>query len=415
MERNNLINCKNGSFTINDVALSFLRFYKSVANKEDFKNIFNKNALGSPLGYKNINLFMNFLANPNDEMLQLLDVDYVDKIIESIKTFIDISCEYALNDGEIDCLLYRYEDKRNIEGYQQGMLTSTKSTSNKPYTTKFTFETDNTVPLVIKAPSFCPHIRLDEIIKDGYFSNEAEYLLPPYVGCILTDEYEYNRHVNDSYRVVRIIDEYLDANPEHLEKAFNDYQLLKNSITSLFLQAKKEGIVSKELKDASSIINEYLKEYARCKYKKYYELYKNKYHQNSQSKNNLKDIHQGLQEAITKYCTNNDLNKNWIASGDYNVYALEYLIDSQFITIEEVFELHKRNDYEALDNFFKQRKDTSKYASLSEEEYSEFLKYFNISAGYGNDDYKPTKEEIIGATNYLACLEFIQETQDYHR
>lgn len=408
------IKCKNGSFDINENQLSYLRLYKSTETQEDVKRIYGYNDIHTSLGYKNINLFMNFLNNPTPELLAVVYVEHIDKMVDEIKALIDISCEYALNEGEIEGRIYRYEDARNIDGYKKGELSSLKSTSDKPSTIKFTFEGENTVPLAIKAPTFCPYIKIDEILSFNRFSNESEYILPPYVSCVLTNEYEYDRFRNDSYRIVRINGDYYNADPNKMASSYHEYNQYKKSYDNLFYNDKRKGTISEELMIATNTINEYLKQYARCQYLKYNELYNVKYKQTKSSiETNWPEEYKGLEEAIAKYCTNQDPNKSWVAANEYGAYALGYLVDSNFIPREKLFEIYNSKDKTALDKFLKERFDNSGYNPLSETEFKEFLKLFNTAAGYGQE--KPTKEEIITATNKLACLEFIEETQDYHR
>lgn len=408
------VKCKNGLFDIDEKQMSFLKLYKSTDTEEDIERIYGYNSFDTSLKYKNINLFMNFLNKPSNELLTKVDVDFIDKIVDEIKAFIDISCEYALNEGEIERRLYRYEDARNIEGYKKGELSSLKSTSTKPRTIKFTFGNANTVPLAIKAPSFCPYIKIDEILQFNNFVNEAEYVLPPYVNCTLTDEYEQDHFSNYSYRIIRINEGYLDANPDKMISSYHEYRQYKYSFATLFNRDKQNGIISEELKVATKAINEYLRQYARCQYLKYNELYNNKYKQNKSSiETNWTEEYRGIEEAIIKYCTNQDQNKSWATSNEFNVYALDYLIDIDFISREKLYELYNGEEQTALEKYLKERFDGSEYSPLSDEEYQNFIKLFNISAGYG--EIKPTKEEMINATNKLACLEFIQKSQNYSR
>ncbi len=415
-----IVKCKNGSFDISEREMSFLKIYKSAATEEDFLRIYGYNVIHSSLTYKNINLFMNFLANPSNELLTKIEVDYIDKMVEDLKTLIDISCKYALNEGEIGERLYRYEDGRNLDGYMNGQLSSLKSTSIKPSTIKFDFGKGSTVPLVFKAPSFCPYIGIDNILNNVSkqslfgFDNEAEYILPPYVDCILTDKYEYDSFHTDKYRIVHINGDYSDANPDKMMESYRDYSQYKNFYADLFNRDKSMGIVSEKLKLATRSINEYLKQYARCQYLKYNKLYNNKYNHDEVSlETNWPSEYRGIEEAITKYCSNQDSNKNWAASNELNVYALCYLIDSNFLPREELFKIYEKKDKEELTRFLKKRNDNSGYNPLSDSEYQEFIKLFNVSAGYGEE--KPTKEEMIMATNKLACQDFIQENQDYNR
>lgn len=408
------VNCKNGLFDIDEKQISFLKLYKSTHTQEDIERIVGSKNINTSLGYKNINLFMNFLNNPSNELLTEVDISYIDKIVDEIKAFIDISCEYALNEGEIERILYRYEDYRNIEGYRKGELSSLKSTSNKPRSIKSAFGGTNIVPLAIKAPSFCPYIKIDEILLFNNFANESEYILPPYVNCTLTDEYEQDHFNNDSYRIIRINEGYLDANPDKMISSYHEYRQYKDSFATLFYKDKQNGVISEELKVATKAVNEYLRQYARCQYLKYNELYNNKYKQRkSLIATNWPEEYRGIEEAIIKYCTNQDLNKSWDASNEFNVGALADLIDINFISREKLYELYKGENQTALEKYLKERFDGSEYSPLSDEEYQNFLNLFNTSAGYG--EVKPTREEMINASNKLSCLEFIRKPQNYSR
>ena len=88
---------------------------------------------------------MNFINNPTNELLtnKRLNVDSIEQIVDAMEAFINLSCKYALNKGEIGEKIYRYEDIRNIGGYESGKLTSLKSTSNKPRTAAGTFNYEN--------------------------------------------------------------------------------------------------------------------------------------------------------------------------------------------------------------------------------------------------------------------------------
>ena len=390
----------NETFEINNNELELLKTYKT----KTFGDI----------GYENINLFMNFINNPTNELLtnKRLNVDSIEQIVDAMEAFINLSCKYALNKGEIGEKIYRYEDIRNIGGYESGKLTSLKSTSNKPRTAAGTFNYENSVPLVFKSgDSFCPYIKIDEIINDAsLFANEGEILLPPYINCVLTNEYEKDRFNNDSYRVVRIEDSYSAPNIEKLEDTFHKYGEYKETYTQLFKRDKEQGKVSEELKNATEAINNYLKEYARCQYYKYNELFKRKY--NIVEKNIATDSsnqYQGIYDSINKYFTNKDPNKSWAIDQEYGVYALEYLVENNFIPKDILSTTYNNQDLGELEKFLKERNDNSEYSSISDETYQKFLKLFNIASGY--DPEKSTREERINAANILAYGDYIEENQ----
>ena len=390
----------NETFEINNNELELLKTYKT----KTFGDI----------GYENINLFMNFINNPTNELLtnKRLNVDSIEQIVDAMEAFINLSCKYALNKGEIGEKIYRYEDIRNIGGYESGKLTSLKSTSNKPRTAAGTFNYENSVPLVFKSgDSFCPYIKIDEVINDAsLFANEGEILLPPYINCVLTNEYEKDRFNNDSYRVVRIEDSYSAPNIEKLEDTFHKYGEYKETYAQLFKRDKEQGKVSEELKNATEAINNYLKEYARCQYYKYNELFKRKY--NIVEKNIATDSsnqYQGIYDSINKYFTNKDPNKSWAIDQEYGVYALEYLVENNFIPKDILSTTYNNQDLGELEKFLKERNDNSEYSSISDETYQKFLKLFNIASGY--DPEKSTREERINAANILAYGDYIEENQ----
>lgn len=390
----------NETFKINNNELELLKTYKT----KTFGDI----------GYENINLFMNFINNPTNELLtnKRLNVDSIEQIVDAMEAFINLSCKYALNKGEIGEKIYRYEDIRNIAGYESGKLTSLKSTSNKPRTAAGTFNYENSVPLVFKSgDSFCPYIKIDEVINDAsLFANEGEILLPPYINCVLTNEYEKDRFNNDSYRVVRIEDSYSAPNIEKLEDTFHKYGEYKETYAQLFKRDKEQRKVSEELKNATEAINNYLKEYARCQYYKYNELFKRKH--NIEEKNIATDSsnqYQGIYDSINKYFTNKDPNKSWAIDQEYGVYALEYLVENNFIPKDILSTTYNNHDLGELEKFLKERNDNSEYSSISDETYQKFLKLFNIASGY--DQEKSTREERINAANILAYGDYIEENQ----
>lgn len=379
-------------------------------NELDALKIYKTQTFGD-IGYENINLFMNFLNNPTDELLtnKRLNVDSIEKMVEAMETFINLSCKYALNSGEIGEKIYRYEDSRNIEGYQKGALTSLKSTSNKPRTAAGTFNYENTVPLVFKSgQSFCPYIKVDKVINDSaLFANEGEILLPPYINCTLTNEYESDRFNNDSYRVVNIENNYPSPDLGKMENAFHKYCASKSTYAQIFKRDKQQGKVSEELKSITEAINDYLREYAKCQYFKYNELYKRK--NNIEEKNinsNSKIEYPGIWDSINKYCTNQDPNKSWALAEEFGVYALEYLVENNFVPREIVNGVYTNQDLSTLEKFLKERNDNSEYGSLSDETYQKFLKLFNIASGY--DQEKATREERINAANNLAYGDYIE-------
>ena len=269
------IKCSNDSFDISEKEWEILKKYK--AAEADDGDIFE--TLFSQLTYENMNFFMNFLNNPSNELLNRIEINNLDEMIDAIKTIIDISCKYALNEGNHDRTLYRYEDSRNIDGYKKGQLSSIKSTSIKPGGIKFDFGRSNKKALSIKSLSFCPYIKIDDILKNKAlysafnFSNEQEYILPPYINCILTDMYEEDRMHTDNYRIVFIDDNYSDADPEKMVDSYQDDNNYRNSYINLLSRDKNQGIISEELKIATQAINNYLREYARCQYSKYSILY----------------------------------------------------------------------------------------------------------------------------------------------
>ena len=45
---------------------------------------------------------MNFLENPRGVKLKGLYVDHLDEMVDMVKFLVDLSCEYALNNGNVD-------------------------------------------------------------------------------------------------------------------------------------------------------------------------------------------------------------------------------------------------------------------------------------------------------------------------
>lgn len=402
---NIIIKCKDGSFEITDRQLNFLKYYKSVADDNNISN-------STYFGYKNINLFLNFLANPSDNLLDKIEITDIKSMIECIKTFIDISCEYALSNDYIDRKLYRYENKDNINGYKNGKLTSLKSTSNKATTIRYNFSNSEQVPLVFKVAGFCPYIKIDDIIKTNLFSNEEEYLLPPYVNCILTDQYENHYSERDElYRIGIIKDDYKDANPNKMIEEYHKYFDCVDSFRNLFIKDSENGKVSEELRNVANTINEYLSEYAKCQYFLYKVKSDKKYYDRKMHVETYwNGKYRGIEEAIRKYCTNQDSNRSWIYSSENNVWALEYLIENEYFTESEIYNIFNNDDPKLLDELLKNRYDKSKYNSLDESEYQTFLDLFNTAGGY--NELAPSLPDEIEAANKLAYLEFINRNKD---
>ena len=120
----------------------------------------------------------------------------------------------------------------------------------------------------------------------------------------------------------------------------------------------------------------------------------------------IKIEYPGIWDSINKYCTNQDPNKSWALAEEFGVYALEYLVENNFVPREIVNGVYTNQDLSTLEKFLKERNDNSEYGSLSDETYQKFLKLFNIASGY--DQEKATREERINAANNLAYGDYIE-------
>lgn len=408
------VDCKNGSFNIEERALAFLRIYKGVETDEDLANVFSSSAYGfltkTFLNYRNINLFLNFLSNPNSVSIMDLKICNVDEMIEMIESFVDVSCEYALNDGNLDRVLYRYEDKRNINGYTDGSFSSIKSASCKPRTIKYTFGSDFTVPLAYQVYGFCPYIKIDDVLGTSLFSNEEEYIFPPFIGCELTDDYVNDYQDTDSFRIISVKDDYLGVDSAKLEESFHIFNSCKKDFQEVFRRDRKNGFVSDELLELSKNVHDYLRNYARNKYHIYSLYHQSKYSDNSDEVSSLwGDEYKGIEDAMVQYFCNSNPEKSWASNDTLHVYVFEKLVDNGFIPVDILPELYISGNSKVLDDFFKNRNDDSGYRSLSDDEYQEFINNFNLAAGYGNNHYPEIVAKRMEAANNIIYADYIEQ------
>ena len=374
------ISCKNGSFYVDNRTLSFLRIYKGGEVDSDLEEIFPDSPLaffaGTSLDFSNINRFMNFLENPRGVNLKGLYADHLDEMVEMVKSLVDLSCEYALNNGNVDRVVYRYEDMRNLKGYQNGYLTSLKSTSDKARTIAFTFGSDYTNPFLYKANGFCPYMEVEKILGECNFSNEDEYIFPPFIKCELTDEYEEDYNKTDYYRVVNIKDDYEDGDYD-LDSLSSAFESVKDRFEVKFGEDKKNGVVSDELCELSSHIRNYLKGYSRNKYKEYYELYKRKYESSLESIDTYwGEEYVGFEDALVKYFSNTDPDKSWYGNDTVHVLVFSELVESGFIPNDLLGTMFSSDSPSVVEDFLKNRNDG--FRSLSDSEYKTFISNFNV-------------------------------------
>lgn len=374
------ISCKNGSFYVDNRTLSFLRIYKGGEVDSDLEEIFPDSPLaffaGTSLDFSNINRFMNFLENPRGVELKGLYVDHLDEMVDMVKSLVDLSCEYALNNGNVDRVVYRYEDMRNLKGYQNGYLTSLKSTSDKARTIAFTFGSDYTNPFLYKVNGFCPYMEVEKILGECNFSNEDEYIFPPFIKCELTDEYEEDYNKTDYYRVVNIKDDYEDGDYD-LDSLSSAFESVKDKYEVKFGEDKKNGVVSDELCELSSHIRNYLKGYSRNKYKEYYELYKRKYESSLESIDTYwGEEYVGFEDALVKYFSNTDPDKSWYGNDTVHVLVFSELVESGFIPNDLLSTMFSSDSPSVVEDFLKNRNDG--FRSLSDSEYKTFISNFNV-------------------------------------
>ncbi|MBE6150448.1 MAG: hypothetical protein E7162_01335 [Firmicutes bacterium] len=374
------ISCKNGSFYVDNRTLSFLRIYKGGEVDSDLEEIFPDSPLaffaGTSLDFSNINRFMNFLENPRGVELKGLYVDHLDEMVDMVKSLVDLSCEYALNNGNVDRVVYRYEDMRNLKGYQNGYLTSLKSTSDKARTIAFTFGSDYTNPFLYKVNGFCPYMEVEKILGECNFSNEDEYIFPPFIKCELTDEYEEDYNKTDYYRVVNIKDDYEDGDYD-LDSLSSAFESVKDRFEVKFGEDKENGAVSDELCELSSHIRNYLKGYSRNKYKEYYELYKRKYKSSLESIDTYwGEEYVGFEDALVKYFSNTDSDKSWYGNDTVHVLVFSELVESGFIPNDLLGTMFSSDSPSVVEDFLKNRNDG--FRSLSDSEYKTFISNFNV-------------------------------------
>ena len=114
------------------------------------------------LSYRNINMFLNFINNPDAIKLDYVMVEDVNDIVEMIKSLINVSCKATLSYQPQETL-YRYENINNINTYANGNLSSFKSTSWNISSAE-EFKKYNTVLLEYNIGGFCPVIPIDKVI-----------------------------------------------------------------------------------------------------------------------------------------------------------------------------------------------------------------------------------------------------------
>ena len=214
------------------------------------------------LSYRNINMFLNFINNPDAIKLDYVMVEDVNDIVEMIKSLISVSCKATLSYQPQETL-YRYENINNINAYANGNLSSFKSTSWNISSAE-EFKKYNTVLLEYNIGGFCPVIPIDKVIDGGLLSDEHEFLLPPYLDC-----YMEGNKVKVGFNDDNKIDE-TDYNYYNMIYMFN-----KDSFTEQFKQDKEKGIASEQLKEQCEILKGLLSTYARLNYRHYEQLYNN--------------------------------------------------------------------------------------------------------------------------------------------
>ena len=248
----------------------YLKIYKGVGD-EYFNNVDTSNMKQNELvnlklrqmqlWYQNINLFLNFINNPDSINIKNIMVEDVSDMVIMIKSLINTSCKSALFYEPQDTF-YRYENINNLNGYKDGYLGSFKSTSWNTSSAE-EFKNNNTTLLEYNHNGFFPFIPVDKIIDGGLLSDEHEFLIPPYLDCNIKDnKVEIGFYDNNN----------LDEN----DYAYHDMMFLmstKDGFNQKFNEDKENGIVSNELKEYCKEMKEYLSTYARLNYRKYQELY----------------------------------------------------------------------------------------------------------------------------------------------
>ena len=221
------------------------------------------------LWYKNINVFLNFIKNPDANNFKNLIVEDVGEIVDMIKTLIDVACKASLYYPIQDCY-YRYENIQNLNSYKDGLLSNFKSTSWNVSSAE-EFKKNNAALLEYNINGFCPFIPVDKMIDGGLFSDEHEFLFPPYLDCNIHDN-----NVEVGFSDKEDID----------ETDYNLYNMMfllstKDNFNEQFNKDKSAGKVSEELREYCENILQYLYTYARLNYRVYEQEYMN---QNNESK-----------------------------------------------------------------------------------------------------------------------------------
>ena len=239
----------------------YLEMYKDV-NDINYANMKPMDAAKiRQLNYKNINMLLNFINNPDSINIQNIIYYDIDEMIEMIKSLINIACKCASTyDLPYECL-YRYENNANIRNYDEDKIVGFKSASSSRGEVEIFKERNNTL-LEYRIDGFCPFIPIDKIINGKELSDEHEVIFPPYLNCIRNgnnveikyDEQDINEH---------------DLMFEEMHYMFE----IKDEFSKVFWQDWRNNKVSDELRKFCRDINKYLSLYAKYNYMKYKELY----------------------------------------------------------------------------------------------------------------------------------------------
>ena len=247
---------------VNYPAQNYSLFYSMFPNIEKGKTFCEMS-----LNNENINAFLNFLNNPvSNDFYRKIDISFFDGIIDMIKALIDISCKYALNNPD-SCILYRVENKYNIDSLYNGFLGSFRSTSYKSFDSGELdcFMNENSINTVYKFDGFCPRIDVDRLISSR-MGDEKEVLFPPFLDCYFDDNNVINVSFNDN-----------NSNLDDLNFFEILVSLEKENFGKCFIEFQRTGIITHEFMKLINYFKDYFKLYAKNKYKEYSDYYYNNY------------------------------------------------------------------------------------------------------------------------------------------
>ena len=413
------INVDGKKMYLSDEDHAFLNIYKGANDEEKLKIVFDdKFSYVKSLSYENLNKFLNFLSNPNVDLLNDVDFSETSKMIDMTVSLINIAGKYSSTFGPIKRVLYRTENIANLSGYESGELTSMKSTSSRDDIAKKHFNYPNSEQIVYKVYGYCPYICVEKCLGTMVNGNEAEYLFPPFIKCKIKDEKYFSKNGYTFNKIIEIEDDF--STEEINDKIVTDEELdiIIDKFKQMVIFDKNNGKISEETKILADIINSNLRAYARYKYNTYKGLYEIEKRDSAvkiynvttgeDTYNNIHltwdDKHRGFEDALIQYFQEPD--RNWTHSDTVHVYTLSNMVDNGLIDTKLLEELYGNSDCKEMDSFFL----TGNY-KISNEDYSKFLDSFNIMAGYGIHG----KDEILEVKQKMSNLavDILYDNKDY--